>query len=343
MNIVCFCTLSTGLLQIDHAIRQGVKIDKIIGLNPEMVKDSEKISGYVDISNFCIKNKIDYSLIDEYSLKNITPETLIDKNSLIWVNAWQRLIPKSYIDYSDIGVIGAHGSCDGITKGRGRSPQNWAILIGAKKFEISLFRIQEGIDNGAVITTESFDLEPSDTILISYFKSGIACAEGMKKIYMNRELIENAKVQTENPAYFPKRTPEDSFIDWSMSSEDIYNQIRALSEPYPNARTKLDDQTLYINKSSKLDYKNAGAPGEIVYIFPSREMIVACGDGALLLQDFKFDSNISDDILGVGKVFKSYDMSKIVNNILIRFNEEFPGKELNNSLINFWKSRGYIL
>ena len=47
-----------------------------------------------------------------------------------------------------MGVLGAHGSCDGITKGRGRSPLNWALMIGAKKFEVSIFKISDGVDDG---------------------------------------------------------------------------------------------------------------------------------------------------------------------------------------------------
>ena len=48
-----------------------------------------------------------------------------------------------------------HMVVDGILKGRGRSPQNWALLMGEKKFFISLFKISNGVDNGSIIITKN--------------------------------------------------------------------------------------------------------------------------------------------------------------------------------------------
>ena len=39
MKIVALCTLSTGLVSIQHAISQGLKIAKIIGLSPDKKKN----------------------------------------------------------------------------------------------------------------------------------------------------------------------------------------------------------------------------------------------------------------------------------------------------------------
>ena len=62
------------------------------------------------------------------------------------------VITDSFINIANLATIGAHGSCDGIVKGRGRSPQNWAFILGANKFKISLFKITSGIDEGDVIS-----------------------------------------------------------------------------------------------------------------------------------------------------------------------------------------------
>ena len=341
MKIVCFSTLSTGLVPINYALESGVQISKIIGLNPESVNDLEKISGYVDIAEFCNTKGINYSYVDKYNLEGESPEDLLGSAEVVWANAWQRLLPIDFVNYPKLGVIGAHGSCDGITKGRGRSPQNWAILIGADNFKISLFRISEGIDNGAVITTEQFPIEINDTILTSYLKSGISCASGIKKITDNSELIDHAVPQLDNPEYFPKRVPDDGFIDWNMSVIDIYNQIRALSDPYPNARTILNGNTVLINKAMYLDY-DLGCPGEIIYKYPTGEIVVACGKGSLIIEECNFEDHPNKPEINIGTLFESISMKLTVKNILDRFNSEFPSKELNKSLKSFWRERGLL-
>lgn len=341
MKLTCFCTLSTGLIPIDYALQAGVKIDKVIGLNPESVNNLEKVSGFVDISDFCIDRNISYEYVDRYNLRDIKPEDILNSVDLIWVNGWQRLLPKEFINFPNLAVIGAHGSCDGITKGRGRSPQNWAIIIGAKNFQVSLFKISEGIDDGDIVTTESFDIMDNDSILSSYLKSGIACAEGIIKVSEDSSLIDNAKSQNNDSEYFPKRVPEDSFIDWNMTAYDIFNQVRALSDPYPNSRTILNDKIVYINKCSFFDYNLEYKPGQIIFRYPTGEMIVGCKKGVLIINDYRTDEGKKDSFK-VGQVFESINMQKIVDSITERFRNEFPGKKLNSSLEEFWKMRGYL-
>ena len=51
------------------------------------------------------------------------------KIDLLIVLGWRRLIPQNVLDLVKIGTIGNHGSSEGITLGRGRSPQNWALIL----------------------------------------------------------------------------------------------------------------------------------------------------------------------------------------------------------------------
>ena len=170
MKITVLCTLSTGLFSIRQALNEGIKIYKVIGLNPNNFKDNKLFSGFVDIKYFCLENELSYTYVNDYTLKAENSLKLLNETSLLWVCGWQRLVPESFYHRLEFGAIGAHGSCDGITLGRGRSPQNWALLIGAKKFEISVFRISSGIDDGSVISSNTFNLKLTDNIQTSYIK-----------------------------------------------------------------------------------------------------------------------------------------------------------------------------
>ena len=73
-----------------------------------------------------------------------------------------------------------------------------------------------------------------------------ACVEQiLLKILKRSSLISKSKKQVGPSEYFPKRTPDDGFIDWNMSALDIHNLIRSLVDPYPNARTYRKKNNLY--------------------------------------------------------------------------------------------------
>jgi methionyl-tRNA formyltransferase len=340
MNVVVLCTLSTGLHAIKFALDMGVVITKVIGLNDVQNRHNSAISGVVDIAEFCIANKLDFDYVSDYSLKTESIEILGADVDLLWVWGWQRLLPNSFIEVANIATIGAHGSCDGILKGRGRSPQNWALIIGAKIFQISIFKIASGIDDGDIIDTEEYELTAHDTINSSYIKSSYLVAKMISKVFFDPALIKASSKQKGTPTYFPKRTKEDGAIDWSMSTLDIYNQVKALEKPYPNAFSRYGETIISINRSAPIRISTNFQPGEVVSLIEDGTFLVACSDGLLqILEYYIKDNNIK---LSPGMKFDNFDISESANVIYDRFKKEFPGKKLNKSLLEFWKKNKVI-
>ena len=148
-------------------------------------------------------------------------------------------------------------------------------------------------------------------------------------------MIDLAVPQKGQPEYFPKRIPEDGFIDWNMSAKDIYNQIRALSDPYPNARTVINDKTIFIKKASFIDQDYQVDSGEILFCFPTGQILVATGDGTLVIEESASFSSSDTLNLHEGECFTSVPMKKTVRRIINRFKVDFPDKKINNSLVEF--------
>ena len=339
MKVTCLCTLDISFIAIKLALNLGIKINRVIGLNPKSVKNYDKISGFVDVSSFCKKNKLDFKYVDDYSLKTVDPKSILKNPDLVWVLGWQRLLPSSFVNFPKIATIGSHGSCDGILKGRGRSPQNWALIMGKKNFKISMFKITDGIDNGDIILTENLQYTKFDTIFHSYLKVGSHIASCIKKIVNNPVLIKKAKKQKGKPEYFPKRIPEDGFIDWSMSAVDIFNQVKSLSKPYPNARSIVNGEIILINKASYIENSLDKSHGKILYFFSNGEILVSCGKGTLILEDYKIKNK---KLISVGSFLMSISMKKTIKKIIKRFEKDFPNKNINRSLLLFWNKRGLI-
>ena len=77
--------------------------------------------------------------------------------------------------------------------------------------------------------------------------------------------------------YFGGRRPEDGQIDWTQSAENIYNLIRAVTQPYPGAFTQVDGSKLFIWWAKPL--KDSGdTPGQVISTDP---LIMATGTGTL--------------------------------------------------------------
>ncbi len=179
-RLLIMCTAAPGFDAVTAVVRQGFEVEAIVGLDPT-VANRETISGFVDIANFAAKWGLQHLYVTSYSLKNEKDRNLLSTLSfdLIWVNGWQRLIPQWLIEMASLGAVGAHGSPDGIQKGRGRSPQNWAIMLGCKRFDVALFRITPQVDDGPVVLERSFYYNSFDDIRISYKKAQLCIAEMM--------------------------------------------------------------------------------------------------------------------------------------------------------------------
>ena len=173
MNIYILNTVGIGLDIID-LVSKHVKILGIIGLSKRAPTDA--ISDYVYQYEFCDEHDFDFIEMESYELKSEQDKLKLislDIDVLI-VAGWQRLVPSWLISHCSICVIGSHGSPLGITKGRGRSPQNWALLLGLESFYISIFEVDAGIDSGRIIDTRKFVYSEFDDIKTSYYKAMMA-------------------------------------------------------------------------------------------------------------------------------------------------------------------------
>ena len=106
------------------------------------------------------------------------------------------------------------------------------------------------------------------------------------------------------PTYYPKRTPDDSLIDWEMGVYELERFIRAVTKPFNGAFSFLDDKVIIYDSqvfdSSDYGYDN-NQVGEIVVVFPNGKFLVKCYGGLLLVNVYQ----IKNDFIRVGKIFNN--------------------------------------
>jgi len=288
--VMCGCH-EAGYHLIRALLENGLSFSHFVSLTPEQA-DRFSVFGYRDFSDLAQEYTIPLYYPEDYSLKTMHDQTFFRKNKfdLLIQGGWQRLFPPEVLATIRLGALGIHGSSDFLPKGRGRSPLNWSLIEGKKRFIIHLFFIRAGIDNGDIIDTETFDITEFDTIRTLYMKNFILTK---RMILKNLPGILNETVrprpQVGEPTYYPKRSPEDGLIDWeTMDVWQIYNFIRAQTKPYPGAFGFIQGKKIKIWHGQVFDtritYADAGY-GDCVEKIDGN-LIINCRGGLLLVDDY---------------------------------------------------------
>ena len=172
-----------------------------------------------------------------------------DNYSFAIVCGWRTIIKLDKIDGCfKVGLLAAHDSL--LPKYRGFAPTNWAMINGEKKCGVSIFKINNGeVDSGNVYYQESCTIDSSDTINDVMTKVTDITIKGYLNLIDNLSMVIPFDQDESEATYTCKRSPLDGEIDWNQQSTIIYNLIRALSIPYPNAFSFYKSEKIYISKA----------------------------------------------------------------------------------------------
>jgi methionyl-tRNA formyltransferase len=302
--VMCGC-IESGWEMVNSLLKNGICINHFVCIAPEKAK-SAHISGYKDFRDLATHYNIPVYYAEKYSLKSENDIAFFKNHSfdLLIQGGWQRLFPQEILSTLNIGAIGVHGSSEFLPKGRGRSPINWSLIEGKKRFIIHYFLIKPGVDDGDIFHYDIFDINAWDDCATLYLKNSICSSRALIN-WIPRLLNGNYTLmpQLGNPTYYPKRNAGDGLIDWSKSVFTIYNFIRAITQPYPGAFSFVNGKKIIIWRAQPFDTRitySAAVEGEVVEIFSNNYIIINCNSGLLLITKYKSDCTIN-----IGDVLKN--------------------------------------
>jgi len=172
---------------------------------------------------------------------------LINPDLILWYG-WSNIISSSYLD--NYNSIMLHPSP--LPKYRGGSPIQNQIINGETISAVTLFKMDQGIDTGGIIEQKEFSLEGNlNDVLDRIVNLGITLTNNLINNYPDITLLP----QDDNESsYFKRRKSFQSEITIeeieNTTAEQLYNKIRALQDPYPNAYITCKNNTkLYITNS----------------------------------------------------------------------------------------------
>jgi len=205
------------------------------------------------------------------------------KPDLILSVYYRHMIGTKILALPPLGAFNMHGSL--LPKYRGRAPINWAVLHGESRIGMTLHRMVKDPDAGAVVDQDGVEIGPHDTAEQA-FRKVLPCARRVLARQIDALLAGTASETPQDDSqatYFTGRKPEDGRIQWSQTSQQIFNLIRAVTDPYPGAFTDVGEARLMVwwaEADSPATKSRHGRPGEILSVNP---LVVATANGALEL------------------------------------------------------------
>jgi methionyl-tRNA formyltransferase len=222
-----------------------------------------------------------------------SPETLAALSEaapdLAFVVGWSQLVKDEFIALPRAGVFGMHPAL--LPRHRGRAPIPSAILAGLARTGVTLFEIVDATaDSGPIVGQTEVPIASDDTAETLYDRVGRAHVDLVRDC-LPAIMAGTASRVPQDPrraSRWSKRTPADGIIDWETRAPYLYDWVRAQTRPYPGAFTFLGETRVVVWRAVAV---TVGEPAPAGTVVERREsgVVVACGEGGLLLEEVEPD------------------------------------------------------
>ena len=192
------------------------------------------------------------------------------------VVAYGLILPKPVLEAPGLGCFNVHASL--LPRWRGAAPIHRAIMAGDKESGVTIMRMDEGLDTGAMAMAERVAITSDMTAGDLHDALARLGADVMLRALAAAERRSLAlKPQPDaGVTYAAKISKDETRIDWAKPWNEVHNHIRGLS-PFPGAWFELDDVRVRALRSTKGE--GSGVPGAVL----DDKLTIACGDGAVRL------------------------------------------------------------
>jgi methionyl-tRNA formyltransferase len=192
------------------------------------------------------------------------------------VVAYGLVLPKSILEAPRLGCFNIHASL--LPRWRGAAPINRAIMAGDTESGVTIMKMDEGLDTGAMAMAErtpiGIDMTAGDLhdvlarLGADLMLRALAAAD--------RGSLTLTPQPDKGVTYAEKISKNETRIDWSKPCKQVHDHIRGLS-PFPGAWFEIDGARVKALRSMKGE--GSGAAGTVL----DDKLTIACGAGAVRL------------------------------------------------------------
>ncbi len=294
MNIIYMGTPDFATGPLEAIIKAGYKVSAVV-TQPDRPKGRSGKLVPSPVKEVALR--YDIPVLQPVRLRN--PESVEELRNypadIIVVAAFGQILPKAVLDMPKFGCVNIHASL--LPHLRGASPIQHAILQGDKESGVTIMQMDEGLDTGDILISESIPIEDDDTGGSLFDK---LAALGSELIVKALPMIERGELtpipQDEAKAdHVGMLDKSMGKIDFTRTAAEIDRQVRAF-DPWPGASCALGDRQLKIWKVKAVDVSDVPdceKTGEIVpgciYAFDRNHIWAGCREGLLRIDELQLE------------------------------------------------------
>ncbi len=198
------------------------------------------------------------------------------------VVAYGHILPRDVIELPRLGTINVHASLLPLL--RGAAPIQAAIREGHDTTGVSIMRMVQRLDAGPVILQIATPIREDQT----YGELALVLSElGAAALVESLALMEMGKAPEEpqdesRATYAAKIDRAQTRVDWSRGAREVSRVVRAY-DPRPGALASLDGIEVKLFGARLAPKAESAPPGEVMAC-DSEGMVIACGEGAVRVQ-----------------------------------------------------------
>jgi methionyl-tRNA formyltransferase len=258
-----------------------------------------------DSAGFLFESVTDYATAHDTQV--LTPRNINSKEfqetlkgfdlDLVVLASYNQIIRKQTFEIPKRGFINLHGGK--LPEYRGSSVLNWMIINREKEAGVSIIQVDEGIDTGAVLAQERWEIKPKDTIIDLVNESHRRFSSMLVDVL---NCIEDGSIepQEQDPldgAYYHSRIPEDGKIQWEkMTDIDVHHLVRSLVKPYPGAFCFKNGKRILVWETELMQEEVRGIPGRVARTTRTGGAIVICANRGILLKRLQMVGSEEADV-----------------------------------------------
>ncbi|MGH2677175.1 MAG: methionyl-tRNA formyltransferase [Actinomycetota bacterium] len=197
------------------------------------------------------------------------------------VVAYGEILPPEVLETPRVAPVNVHFSL--LPALRGADPVRRAILAGLEATGVTTIRMDEGLDTGPILLQAEEPIREEDdagALGVRLAEMGgrllVDTLDGLERGELRERPQDEARATSA-----PRLRPEEEWIVWTAPAQAVWRQVRALA-PEPGARTRFRGEDLKVLRVRPVE---AGGPAGSVLESSKDRMVVACGDGAVALEE----------------------------------------------------------